>query len=758
VSKSSVETGNELEESIFKILLASNKRKLVREKRILGKKVDIYFEDKCGLAGNKAFVVECKNYTKKIGSKVASEILTEYGSRKDKFDILIIITRLGLTSDANDLINSEKYDKWVSHYTWHEFVNEMLDFGMYFDDIIELKNHKRLIEYYVPLKSKAGEPLKDVVASWINRESNQPLSILAGYGMGKSSFAKFISSFFAEEFLRESFSRIPVYLELGNLYNNQSIEGLVSLYFNSEHHVPNMSYSMFKRLNKEGLLLLIFDGFDEMKHAMSRLEFEEIFREIKDLCEGKSKVMILGRPSAFISDSEYSVLLGNDEETSNIKSPEVKFLVERIAELDEEQLSAFLSNRLRVLNQDEKSAGRSALGQEDLLKKENALLSEKYSGFINRPVHADMVCQLSMGSGQESFNQTTVYGLYKAFIDFLIGREKQKKSRSKIPAEKRMEFMMDVAWKFWPTAGQAGFSADDVDRVDIRIPKKVKPSFDMVREMLVGSVLDSKSNALFYFAHRSFQEYLISEYLLNKLDLSDEINLITKNVNSEIIQFINGSGKKTQFYLKIYGFLSMVRTPITEIIFNEIISIDEKSILEYHEKVIPKGYIQYFCYVKSLKVWEQKVNLSFWTNIGDKNSKISVIVATLLITDISDEIQNKIFNFILYECKVSYSTDIATHNKKYMRKASKKHSWTSIFNSAFNVRVVDGDVFFVLKKRKLLTECLKIVNLSTKLEVSESKKLKPVKAVDVFSLAKIKNDLFDDSEKSYFDRIAKLTK
>jgi len=69
-------------------------------------------------------------------------------------------------------------------------------------------------------------------------------------------------------------------------------------------------FKTFEHLNQAGRLLVILDGFDEMKHAMTASDFLTNFREFNRLLKGNSKVLLLGRPNALPSDAQQLVFRG----------------------------------------------------------------------------------------------------------------------------------------------------------------------------------------------------------------------------------------------------------------------------------------------------------------------------------------------------------------------------------------------------------------------------------------------------------------
>jgi hypothetical protein len=70
-----------------------------------------------------------------------------------------------------------------------------------------------------------------------------------------------------------------------------------------------------------------------------------------------------------------------------------------------------------------------------------------------------------------------------------------------------------------------------------------------------GSVLETKMADKFYFPHRSYQEFLVSEYIINLTPDLSVIERIKSTINREILDFIKESGNKTTL-ISIYDILS----------------------------------------------------------------------------------------------------------------------------------------------------------------------------------------------------------
>ncbi|WP_271621415.1 hypothetical protein [Bradyrhizobium sp. CCBAU 51745] len=84
------------------------------------------------------------------------------------------------------------------------------------------------------------------------------------------------------------------------------MDGLVSKMLASRYRLANYNFQDVMSLNRRGKFVFIFDGSDEMKHALTWEQFTFNFKQINRTVTGKSRVIIAGRPNAFLSDAEHS--------------------------------------------------------------------------------------------------------------------------------------------------------------------------------------------------------------------------------------------------------------------------------------------------------------------------------------------------------------------------------------------------------------------------------------------------------------------
>ena len=150
-----------------------------------------------------------------------------------------------------------------------------------------------------------------MIQPWLKDTSDYtPIAILSGYGMGKTSYAKYLACTLAKAHLIDRTEPIPVLIYLGHLVRSQSLRTLLSSVFSDTYPSSGYSYDLFDKLNKSGRFVIIFDAFDEMKHAMRRQDISFNLDEICEQIHSKTKAVLLGRPDPFIMDADFKLLDG----------------------------------------------------------------------------------------------------------------------------------------------------------------------------------------------------------------------------------------------------------------------------------------------------------------------------------------------------------------------------------------------------------------------------------------------------------------
>ncbi len=545
---------------------------VVEEERISGQKAaDIVFvpNDLPGI--RRKIAVECKNWEKPLQAQDVRKIYSEYlpAHTNGAIQSLYIIAPHDISASVRATV-ADFY--WVTFLTFNQFQAEIVDFSGYLAFLEKDFTRDSLSDYYVP--SRLGEEEKgellhdDVVKPWLQKEEGEPIAIVAGYGMGKTTYSRFLAHELATKALKDPQARIPILLPLGAVAQQQNIRSLISFLFADQYRVPGYTYHLFDVLNDSGRFVMIFDAFDEMKHAMSITDIKFNLEEIKGLIRPRSKAMLIGRPDPFLSDDQFKLLSGREKIIGRL-APSNRLANFKILYLDYFNNADITTFMRAYMNCILSSASPRPKNINSFI--DNRLKSFNSAGYYElarRPVQARMIAEL-LCNLETAPQQSGIFHLYEHFVEYVIARETKKAARARVSDPQRLGFLRSVAWWLWVEKDDAHFTYLELPEELIRSVTGHRGAMaeSLVREMLVGSLLDrhlpgllqEKGSDYFYFAHKSYWEFLVCDYLL-KSKLSDrEVKLISTRITPQLIEFL--SSAKTELTTNLYERLVITEAP-----------------------------------------------------------------------------------------------------------------------------------------------------------------------------------------------------
>lgn len=216
------------------------------EFRSSGKKVDVKFEIN-EFGKTRILFVESKDYAKPLGRQEVVSIYADYSGILERCrpSSLLLITRCGLTADAQTYVDNERFD--MAHQTIWALENEVLGLAEYTRHLAKLFDDDGLSQYYLETTAKkveydpqdptrrsalaSRENLFPRVEAWLEESAAKPLAVLGGYGAGKSSFAKRVASHFAGRALESTQNPIPILIKLGMFSRFASIDSMIGSMF-----------------------------------------------------------------------------------------------------------------------------------------------------------------------------------------------------------------------------------------------------------------------------------------------------------------------------------------------------------------------------------------------------------------------------------------------------------------------------------------------------------------------------------------------
>ncbi|WP_205417399.1 NACHT domain-containing protein, partial [Trinickia diaoshuihuensis] len=347
-----------------------------------------------------------------------------------------------------------------------------------------------------------------------------PMAILGGYGKGKTSLALRLVSQQAERHRNDPTERIPILIRLGQVVHETQLEALFGKEFTARHPATDFRFQTLMHLNAEGRLLVILDGFDEMKHAMSLADFRATFKEFNRLLGPRAKVLLLGRPNALPTEARTHVLRGMRRVGSQmVNDPNFgTWREEEIAFFNEEEVESFLRAYLRHLLSARGIEAVSGLSADAFVdSRVREIVSKVSADLLSRPVQARIVADLAYNPSF-MLDGFTKYTLYDTFIRAVIDRDmEEKRARAIIPFEPRFSFQQNLAWWSWTKSGegQGYFNRDEIPPYLVeRLPDgDAADTAAKLNEYIVSSLTEEKEAGVLYFAHRSFQEFLVADHL-----------------------------------------------------------------------------------------------------------------------------------------------------------------------------------------------------------------------------------------------------
>lgn len=540
-------TGDEFRDLVADLLASAGFRIQV-EREISGKRVDTIAEAQL-MGRTRLYAIECKCYANTVGIGDITEELSQYSillnSQLNMIEEVWFVSFSGFTNAA---INHSKAIKHLELLSFREFQSRLLDIRPYIQMLVDNYATNELSEIYIPLRTLTKTPLEDELNKWISNTESNALAIVAGYGRGKTTFSQRLAAKLAEKALDNPAERTPILIRLSDIAHQVKMSGLIAGTVADNTLVSRFSYNFFKKLNHSGRFIIILDGFDEMKFGLNFDEFNQIFSQIYELITGDSKVLILGRPSAFLSESEELAVLSGSQADQYSEKKDLKFEGFSLLSIDmfsDDEAKTFVRNYAKKASH---TRATSSVKPASINEQVDKWLNLVDAEIIRRPVHARMLGEI-VASGNLDPIPMNHYTLYNYFVDSSIKRELQKDGRDRrISLEARREFIGRLAWWSWTSLKRTSFAAADIEeKIFDAALKGLKVQKDVAkRELIISSILERKnaSDPKLSFQHRSMQEFLVADMAL-KWKLPNAIILpLSRGLTPELAAFFIDSRHK----------------------------------------------------------------------------------------------------------------------------------------------------------------------------------------------------------------------
>jgi formylglycine-generating enzyme required for sulfatase activity len=422
----------------------------------------------------------------------------------------------------------------IRAYSRKEFIDRLANFRPYLDRLRADYEKSEIEPYFVPLnirQEKQGQPhgqplpLDSFIEEWLDARERYHLSLLGDFGTGKTWFCQRLACR-----LSDGRSRVPILIALRDYSRAYDIEQVLTDALANRFRVELAAgYRTFQRLNEEGRLLLIFEGFDEMERRASDYRTAlENFWQIARLVTPRAKVLLTCRTAFFRHRTEEHEILERDfggmrlvkgEDVIDLAGKE-GFEVVHLTDFDDGQIKHAL--RLRLPD-----------AWEPLFEKIRAL--PKIEDLAHRPVLLDMIVRtLPTIARPEDLNLAS---LYENYTQELLRRRATGEAEP-IPPDERRYFVQELAWEMQNSNRLTIPFSEFPERVTTHFRLKDDPAKALFfeREIRTQSYLIRDDAGNYKFAHKSMMEFFVARKLAPLLAQGEAPQCVLTNA---IVSFVH---------------------------------------------------------------------------------------------------------------------------------------------------------------------------------------------------------------------------
>ncbi|QFY08453.1 TIR domain-containing protein [Nonomuraea phyllanthi] len=340
--------------------------------------------------------------------------------------------------------------------------------------------------------------LTDELMRLLATDHGRFLLLLGDFGHGKT-FA-----------LRELARRIPaelphltpILIELRALDKAHSVDAMVAAHL-AAHGEEVIDLKAFRYLLRQGRIVLLFDGFDEL---VTRLTFDRAADHLATLlaaAEDKAKIVVASRTQHFKSHSQVLTSLG---EMVGVL-PQRRVL--GVENFTHDQIRSYLANRFA--DGDEATARMSMLGEiKDLLA---LAQNPRMLSFIS-DLDADRL--RTVAGARHTISPALLYQeILGSWLAFEERRAKVPGSATALTADELWRVVTALAVRLWDT-GESLLGVDELTEIGETLTDladgQLSPAHAAYR-MGSGSLLVRTEEGMFGFIHTSVMEWLIARHI-----------------------------------------------------------------------------------------------------------------------------------------------------------------------------------------------------------------------------------------------------
>jgi hypothetical protein len=409
---------------------------------------------------------------------------------------------------------------------------------------------------YQDSESSLSFGLEEAVEEWLNNidPTTTRLTLLADYGIGKSSFCKHLAAKLAKQYLEvkpheQHIVRIPILIELHRFARNIiDLEDYIVAYLAKRCGIERPNYNTFLTLASAGLLVFILDGFDEITQIPDRRALEANLTSFEKLARiPGNKVLFTTRKSFFTSQKEQDFILKS-------------YRLLHIRSFNELKIYKYLEKSLSIFSK-QRTSPETAFYRDlkdpdkviDMLKNDAGLWD-----LARRPVFLRIIVDILPSLKQVRERQYNRSVIYEVFMTNELRRQRQKGNLLSLDEETHFGVMEQIAIRFFESR-QFEAAPQQIQELSERLLDPTQHNEASLRQILTCSFLERNKEDRYVFSHHSFMNYLVARYLARELIGSKGENLKVLNIpplSEDILRLLIELDKRERRYSDdVEGFL-----------------------------------------------------------------------------------------------------------------------------------------------------------------------------------------------------------
>ena len=554
-----------------------------RNVKIGGQQVDIVIRKAVPGVGLIKYLVECKYLSSGTVSNQEVHNFSSYVMAvKDEGGIIggLLVTNRDFTADAKVAADNRHYIELRRQIDLEKDLFDVSDILRLFVRTFEADetfSHYVNLSGVISVGGKDRKRLTDVLGyleTWSARADGGFITVLGDFGSGKTTLLQRLHYRAALAALTAQFSaRTPIFFMLRDRQRYRSLEAFIetSIQTQFETKIP---LKLFWQQLKAGRFIIILDGFDEVSTQVTAQRRAQLFYDLCPLLTTRSPALMSCRPSYFVSRSEFAQLmhhlesnsqklLGAERRAVEISDKMMRKYTEKpeyleltgvptknidLDPLDNNKIDTFLRNRETEFNTPWPEVKRFLLSIYDL------------KDLMSRPILLSMITDTVIEGKIDVRNASSIVGpsgLYETYTDLQFGRDTFKgEPRRFLTPDQRRYFSQATAIAMLEDGALSVSYGRILDLIDAGIrdvrstalPRDANKE-EIATDVSVCAFLIRTSDDRFRFAHKSFMEFFVAQFLKKGIDQSFDgtggqnpsaaTRLLNRSLPAEVLMFLS---------------------------------------------------------------------------------------------------------------------------------------------------------------------------------------------------------------------------